>query len=150
MRPHRPLCCITMPVVFIIVQLQTETAGNSATRGLRSGSLVARLPLVLRPAHERTLRVQFHRIQQAAGIHLPCSIARKHECTPACHLYGFHAIRRGYATLNADSMPAAVLQRKMRHQSFQTTTRYIRMADKMKKTSDQVYVPDFLRDRKAN
>ena len=102
------------------------------------------------PHNERTLRNKFHRIQKAAGIRLPCTDARKHKCTAACHLYGFHAIRRGYATLNADSMPAAVLQRKMRHKSFQTTLRYLQLADKMKKATEQVYVPEFLRKRSAN
>lgn len=81
-----------------------------------------------------------------AFIHLPCRDPRPHEeCTDACHLYGFHAVRRSYATLNADSMPAAVLQKKMRHKSFTTTLRYIGLADKMKKATEKVYVPEFLR-----
>ena len=49
------------------------------------------------PHHERTLWTEFQRIQQAAGIHLACPDAAKHKCTPACHRYGFHALRRGYA-----------------------------------------------------
>jgi hypothetical protein len=40
-----------------------------------------------------------------------------------------------------------VLQKKMRHMSFTTTLRYIELADKMKKTTEAVYVPDFLRGR---
>jgi hypothetical protein len=35
----------------------------------------------------------------------------------------------------------------MRHKSFQTTLRYIELADKMKKATEQVYVPDFLKKR---
>jgi hypothetical protein len=53
-------------------------------------------------------------------------------------------IRRGYATLNADSPPAPVLQRKMRHKSFTTTLRYIRLANKMKQGSERLCVPEFL------
>ena len=97
------------------------------------------------PHHERTLWVEFARIQQAAGINLPCRDARGHECTDACHAYGFHALRRAYATLNADTM-SAVLQKKMRHRSFTTTQRYIALADKMKGAAEKVFVPKFLRD----
>ncbi len=102
------------------------------------------------PHDRRTLDTEFHALQKAVGIHLPCPKVDEHECTEACHYYGFHALRRAYATLNVDTMPAPVLQKKMRHKSFQTTLRYIQLAEKMKKTKEQVFVPDFLKKRKAN
>jgi integrase len=40
----------------------------------------------------RTLDTEFHRVQRAAGICLPCRMA--HEHTDACHAYGFHDLRR--------------------------------------------------------
>ena len=110
--------------------------------------LVTFHPLVFHWPHpKKELGNEFGRIQEAAGINLPCRDPRPHECTDTCHTYGFHALRRGYATLNAHRLPAPVLQRKMRHKSFTTTLGYIGLADKMQDAAAQVYVPDFLQKR---
>jgi len=92
------------------------------------------------PHHARTFDVEFHRIQDAAGISLPCIIQRQHECTTTCHFYGLHDLRRGYATENAE-LGALVLQKKMRHRNIQTTLRYLDMAAKLKTATAKVYTP---------
>ncbi len=94
--------------------------------------------------HNRTLHSEFHRIQKAAGIHLTCPKADEHDCTPACHLYGFHDERRAFATMNAGNFTADVLQVLMRHRSYSTTQRYINMAKQMEGITENVYVPDHL------
>lgn len=96
------------------------------------------------PHGHKTLWAEFHRIQEAAGVKLACPKAAEHECTDACHVYGFHALRRGFATMNVERMSAPELQRKMRHKSFTTTLRYIQLGDKMKAATERVYVPEFL------
>lgn len=98
------------------------------------------------PHHERTLWSDFAKIQQAAGIHLPCH--EGHEHTDACHLYGFHDLRRAFATMNADRLTGDTLQALMRHKSYQTTQRYINMARQLDAAVETLHVPPVL--QKAN
>jgi integrase len=110
--------------------------------------LVTFRPLLFHWPHNRkALWAESQRLQKAAGLDLPCRAPRPHECNDSCHTYGFHALRRGYATLNAHRLPAPVLQGKMRHKSFTTTLRYIELADKMQANAARVYVPEFLQKR---
>ena len=99
------------------------------------------------PHHERSLWRELARIQTAAGIHLPCR--ENHEHTPACHLYGFHDLRRAFATMNAPTLSADALQSLMRHKSYATTQRYINMTGQLNRAVEDLYVPDVLK-RKAN
>ncbi len=94
------------------------------------------------PKSERTLYDEFARIQRAAGINLPC--ARKHQHTPACHVYGFHDLRRAFATMNADRLSADALQHLMRHKSYITTQRYIAIARQEDSAVASLHVPDVL------
>jgi len=92
--------------------------------------------------NRKTLDKEFHRIQNEAGIHLPCNIQRKHDCTPTCHLYGFHDERRAFATMNAMNMTREALQALMRHQSPMTTDRYINFAQQINPAVQSLYVPE--------
>ena len=95
----------------------------------------------------RTADLQFHRIQRAAGIHLPCP--DRHEHTKTCHVYGFHDLRRAFATMNADKLSADALQTLMRHKSYTTTQVYINMARQMDETVNVLHVPDVLKGKAA-
>ena len=57
--------------------------------------------------HNTTLWCEFERIQQAAGIHL--DYREDHQHTPGGHVYGFHDLRRAFATVNAESLTADAL-----------------------------------------
>jgi integrase len=107
--------------------------------------------------NRRTLDEELHRIQRAAvvknergeevtGIHLPCR--GEHDHTPACHVYGFHDLRRAFATMNADRLTPDALQALMRHKSYQTTQVYINMARQLDDAVAGLHVPEVLR-RKA-
>lgn len=93
--------------------------------------------------HRRSLWEQFQKIQEAAGVHLPC--AKSHEHNDRCHVYGFHDLRRAFATLNAKMMTVDALQALMRHKSYTTTQRYINFADEVTKAVENLHVPEFLR-----
>jgi integrase len=99
------------------------------------------------PHDSRTLYVEFARLQEDAGIHLPCS--RNHTHSRHCHLYGFHDLRRAFATMNAEKLTPDALQHLMRHKSYQTTQLYINMAKQMNPAIEALYVPDVGKRGKA-
>ena len=68
---------------------------------------------------------------------------------PACEVYGFHDLRRGYATMNADTMTADALQALMRHKDYSTTKRYINIGRQLNLAVDGLHVPDVLKRKKA-
>ncbi len=108
------------------------------------------------PRDKRSLYADFARIQAAAGIQFPCSANHEHRqpCPPDCQKkhkhaqgcpperYGFHDLRRAFATMNADRLTGDALQALMRHKSYQTTQRYINIARQLNKAVDDLYVPD--------
>jgi integrase len=95
--------------------------------------------------NRRTLQTEFARIQEAAGIKLPCPA--NHEHTRYCFVHGFHDLRRAFATMNADKLTADALQTLMRHKSYLTTKIYINMARQMDAAVAGLHVPDVLRVR---
>ncbi len=104
--------------------------------------------LFLWPHDPRTLWVEFGRIQRAAGIHLLCRDSHTH--TPSCHVYGFHDFRRAFATANAPRLKPEVLQRLMRHKSYQTTQRYyINPTSQMQDAVADMPIPTVLKQNPA-
>jgi integrase len=95
------------------------------------------------PHDPRTAHTIFAEIHEAAGIHLPCN--GKHEHTRFCHVYGFHDLRRAFATMNADKLTPDALQTLMRHKSYQTTQVYINLTRQMDAAVNSLHVPDILK-----
>ena len=95
------------------------------------------------PHPRETLWADFARIQGAAGTRLPCHA--KHVHTPRCHVYGFHDLRRAFATMNAPKLSADALQSLMRHKSYTTTQRYIDLANQVNRSVEGLYVPEVLK-----
>jgi integrase len=113
--------------------------------------------------HDRTcLMKHLHAIQAAASIDLPCRVTGKtaaelaaaverlgvdankglaHTCTTTCHRYGFHDLRRAFATMNAANMTREALQALMRHQSPLTTAGYINFAQQLAPAVANLHVP---------
>jgi integrase len=91
----------------------------------------------------RRLYAEFARIQEAAGIKLPCD--KGHEHTRFCHVYGFHDFRRAFATVNAKKLSPDDLQLLMRHKSYLTTKKYINMVSRLEEAVAVLHVPDVLK-----
>ena len=91
----------------------------------------------------RGLYVELGRIHRSAGIRLPCNEA--HEHTDSCYCYGFHDLRRAFATVNAETLSADALQSLMRHKSYTTTQRYINMAHQLNRAVESLHVPEVLK-----
>jgi integrase len=104
-----------------------RSRGGVFLKAVRAGD-----PRVLPWNHRReTLWEEFHRLQKAAGIDLPCLKGSDpgHVCRPRCHTYGFHDLRRAHATYNYEKVPDRAPHHQMGHASFQTTQGYIKHAE---------------------
>ncbi len=131
----------------VIRHLRMLLAGSARLHG--SGGLPADAHVFEWPYDKGTLYSQFcDVIQKQAGIHLECRKA--HEHTDRCHVYGFHDLRRGFATMNAPSLTADTLQKLMRHRSYSTTRSYINLAPQLEGVAEQLRVPDRLRAGRAS
>jgi integrase len=83
------------------------------------------------PHGHRQLYEDLHRVQKAAGV------SSGRDGRP----YGFHDLRRSFATLNADRLTADALQHLMQHKDYQTTQRYINLARQLRPAVDNLFVP---------
>jgi integrase len=90
-------------------------------------------PLMFPWNHDRRgLFSEFHAIQKAAGVR-PEGSKR---------WYGFHDLRRAFATMNGDRLTADALQSLMQHRSYLTTQKYINMARQLNPAVQNLYVPN--------
>jgi integrase len=80
----------------------------------------------------RRLFEAFHALQDAAGVRPGGGKA----------YYGFHDLRRGFATLNADRLTPDALQALMQHKDYQTTQVYIALARQLRPQAQNLFVPD--------
>jgi integrase len=83
----------------------------------------------------RTLYKQFGVIQAAAGV----------KPAGGKTQYGFHDLRRAFATMNADRLTADALQALMRHKTYLTTKRYINMTRQVDSAVEMLHVPEVLK-----
>ena len=88
--------------------------------------------------NSRTLWAEFARIQEAAKLadKSPMPKAGKNG-----GWYGFHDLRRGFATINAGSMDLFELQALIQHKSLTTTQGYVSMATRLQKPVNNLFVP---------
>lgn len=83
------------------------------------------------PHGRRQLFEAFNRLQNEAGVRPE---GRKEN-------YGFHDLRRAFATMNADRLTPDALQSLMQHRDYQTTQRYIAIARQLNPAVANLFVP---------
>ena len=83
------------------------------------------------PDCSKKLYPEFHRIQRIAGIK-----PNHRDC------YGFHDLRRGFASENAASLDLFELQQLMQHRTLSTTKKYAAMGHRHDSSSKKLHVPD--------
>jgi len=99
------------------------------------------------PHDRRTLLAEFHRLQRQAEVSAPCH--ERHEHNEACLRYGFHDLRRVFATMNAARLTPDALQALMRRRSYLTTQRYINMGRQLDNAVAALHVPDMATSKAA-
>jgi len=90
--------------------------------------------LTSRPLYDEFLRLQ---------------VLAKIKPTGEKRRYGFHDLRRAFATMNADRLTPDALQMLMQHKSYLTTQKYINMARQLDQAVEDLHVPDVLTAKKA-
>ncbi len=96
------------------------------------------------PHSEGDLWKEFGPIQRKLEINLICR--EKHKHTPACHVYGFHDLKRTFCTENAPHMAPHLLQRLARHKDYKTTLGYVNVSEQLRGALDQMPIPGCLRN----
>ncbi|WP_010587877.1 tyrosine-type recombinase/integrase [Schlesneria paludicola] len=92
--------------------------------------------------NRRDLWPEFQAIQAAAKLadESPLPLGGKNGKP-----YGFHDVRRGFATMNAESMDLFELQGLMQHKSLETTREYVNMARRYNSKVKNLFVPPNLK-----
>ncbi|HUE13545.1 MAG TPA: site-specific integrase, partial [Planctomycetaceae bacterium] len=102
--------------------------------------------------NDRMLYVQFRKIQKAAWDVFYSEAGRKApkdeqgKIKPAWAFYGFHDLRRAFATENGGRLGGDLLQELMRHRSYSTTQRYLNLSERLEGSVDKLHVPDVLNE----
>lgn len=91
----------------------------------------------------KALYTQYYRIQAEAGIELQCR--EKHDHTESCKYYGFHDLRRSFASVTAGQVDAKLLQKLMRHKDYSTTLRYINSREQLRDVTETFVTPNLAR-----
>jgi len=149
-----------MSLKWADVDLENATAITRATASGNKGKREQRIPLHpvvvahLRKLqsfdervfpwdqHYRKLWVHLAIIQKAATI--PGDKPDETKPLPQCGKngwYGFHDLRRAFATCNAAAMDLFELQKLMQHKSLATTQGYVNMAKKLNAKVANLFVP---------
>ncbi len=92
--------------------------------------------------NNRTLWSEFARIQDAARLADGSPMPKSGKNGG---WYGFHDLRRGFATVNAASMDLFELQALMQHKSLTTTQGYVSMAQRLQKPVNNLFIPSLPR-----
>jgi integrase len=91
----------------------------------------------------------FDKIQEHAGIRLPCRLEYEHECTLSCHTYTPHDLKRTCCTMNAARLSPHEFLALTQHTDPKMHRYYVDLNQQIQRTASKQWTPNLKSDEQV-